>query len=70
MEKFFIGKSGKFYAKNPFGSTLKYTYAVYNSKDAYLNMEHLPTYTNEETAMNDFKEDVTITPIMIKSKRC
>ncbi len=58
MKTCFIGTSGKFYIKNPFGTAQKHTYAVYNSIDAYRYMEHLPTYTTAAEAEKDFKEEV------------
>lgn len=66
--KSFIGKTGKFYIRNPFGTPTKYTFAVYESMDAYLNLKHLPTYANEADAMEDFKEVADIQPEQIKSK--
>lgn len=58
-----IGKSGKFYVRNPFGGD-KYTFAVYPSKEVYDSIgknrtgkQILPDeYVNSETAFADYSE--------------
>lgn len=62
--KCFIGRSNKFYVKNPFGTPTKYTYAVYESVDAYENMAHLPVYVDAATAMADFGKEIDLPAIV------
>lgn len=54
--KCFVGKSGKFYYKNPHDDGA-YCYAVYESKDHYDKRLELPVYVDESTAKSDFDYD-------------
>lgn len=54
--RMFVGKSGRFYVKNPFDSG-RYCYAVYQSRDHYDKRMELPTYVNSSTAYADYDVD-------------
>lgn len=55
----FIGKSGRFYVKNPFDSG-KYSYAIYESQEQFQTpfKRGYISHTNNETAFSDHLKDV------------